>query len=60
MLKMSHINYIRDLHNCGFKIGEIAEKSHVAPKTVRKYLAMEDFSPQPPKIACFPPIFPYF
>lgn len=56
MLKMSHINYIRDLHNCGFKIGEIAEKSHVDPKTVRKYLAMEDFSPQPPKIANKPSI----
>ncbi len=56
MLKMSHINYIRDMHNCGLKIGEIAEKAHVDPKTVRKYLAMEDFSPQPPKTANKPSI----
>ena len=48
MLKMSHINYIRDLHNCGFKIGEIAEKTHVDPKTVRKYEASGMIVGNPP------------
>ncbi len=56
MLKMSQINYIRDMYNCGLKIGEIAKKAHVDVKTVRKYLAMEDFSPQPPKLTHRPSI----
>ena len=48
MLKMSQINYIRDLSNSGYRIGEIARKLRLDRKTVRKYLEQEDFSPMPP------------
>ena len=48
MLKMSQINYIRDLSNSGYRIGEIAKKLKLDRKTVRKYLEQEDFSPMPP------------
>ena len=36
MLKMSQINYIRDLHNCGYSAKEIQEKTNADPKTIRK------------------------
>lgn len=50
MLKMSQINHIKDLSNCGYRISEISEKTGADPKTIRKYLAQEDFSPAPPVI----------
>lgn len=45
---MSQINHIKDLSNCGYRISEISEKTGAEPKTIRKYLAQEDFSPAPP------------
>ena len=42
MLKMSQINHIKDLSNCGYRISEISEKTGADPKTIRKYLAQED------------------
>lgn len=47
---MSQINHIKDLSNCGYRISEISEKTGTDPKTIRKYLAKEDFSPTPPII----------
>lgn len=48
MLKMSQVNYIRDLSNSGYRIAEISKKLKLDRKTVRKYLSQEDFSPTPP------------
>ena len=48
MLTMSQINHIKDLSNCGYRISEISQKTGVDPKTIRKYLAQDDFSPEPP------------
>ena len=48
MLDMSQINHIKDLSNCGYRISEINEKTGVDPKTIRKYLSQDDFSPLPP------------
>lgn len=48
MLKMSQVNYIRDLSNSGYRIAEISKKLNLDRKTVRKYLNQEDFSPTPP------------
>ena len=45
MLKMSQVNYIRDLSNSGYRIAEISKKLKLDRKTVRKYLNQEDFSP---------------
>ena len=42
MLSMSDINHIRDLHQCGYKISEIHEKTGADPKTIRKYIEKED------------------
>ena len=50
MLTMSQINHIKDLSNCGYRISEISKKTGADPKTIRKYLAQDDFSPQPPII----------
>ena len=47
MLKMSQINYIRDLHSCGSLAKEIQEKTNADPKTIRKYLNQDDFSLKP-------------
>lgn len=47
MLNMSQINHIRDLARCGKKPAEIARETQLDPKTVRKYLKQEDFSPVP-------------
>lgn len=54
MLIMSQINHIKDLSNCGYRISEISEKTGTDPKTIRKYLAREDFSPTPPVIQEMP------
>lgn len=48
MLKMSQVDDIRKMSDCGYRIGEIAEKVGVDRKTVRKYLEKDDFSPRPP------------
>ena len=48
MLKMSQINHIRDLSKKGYRISEIHDETGVDPKTIRKYLALDDFSPEPP------------
>ena len=50
MLTMSQINHIKDLSNCGYRISEISKKTGTDPKTIRKYLAQDDFPPQPPII----------
>ena len=47
MLSMSDINHIRDLHQSGYKISEIHQKTGADPKTIRKYLEKEDFSDSP-------------
>lgn len=54
MLTMSQINHIKDLSNCGYRISEISERTGTDPKTIRKYLALEDFSPEPPIIPVKP------
>ncbi len=48
MLTMSQINHIKDLSSCGYRISEISEKTGSDPKTIRKYLSQDDFSPVPP------------
>jgi transposase len=45
---MSQINHIKDLSSCGYRISEISEKTGSDPKTIRKYLSQDDFSPVPP------------
>lgn len=47
---MPQINHIKDLSNCGYRISQISEKTGADPKTIRKYLSQEDFSPAPPII----------
>lgn len=54
MLTMSQVNHIKDLNNCGYRICEISEKTGADPKTIRKYLAREDFSPKPPLVNRLP------
>lgn len=56
MLTMSQINHIKDLSNCGYRISEIAKETGTDPKTVRKYLSQEDFSPEPPLMVAKPSI----
>lgn len=56
MLIMSQINHIRDLKQCGYTIGEIVKKVGADPKTIRKYLAEENFSPLPPILCPRPSI----
>lgn len=46
MLNMSQINHIRDLAREGVRPADIIRQTHLDPKTIRKYLAQEDFSPQ--------------
>ena len=36
MLKMSQINHIKDLSNCGYRISEIAQKTGADLKTIRR------------------------
>ena len=45
---MSQVNSIRDLRKEGYPVARIAREMSVDEKTVRKYLAMEDFSPKAP------------
>lgn len=54
MLNMSQINHIKDLARSGKKPSEIMRETHLDPKTVRKYLQQEDFSPGLPKIETKP------
>ena len=49
MLNMSLQITIRDMGSRGFTVTEISRDLKVDPKTVRKYLDEEDFSPPPPK-----------
>lgn len=42
---MSQINHIKDLSNYGYRISEISKETGTDPKTTRKYLSQEDFSP---------------
>lgn len=51
---MSQINRIKDLSNCGYRISEISKKTGADPKTIRKYLSQEDFSPVPPVVQTQP------
>lgn len=37
-------------HISGYRISKISEKTGADPKTIRRYLAQEDFSPLPPAI----------
>lgn len=48
MLTMSQINHIKDLSNCGYRISEISKETGTDPKTIRKYLSQNDFSPDVP------------
>ena len=48
MYTMSQINHIKDLSSCGYRISEISKEIGSDPKTIKKYLAQEDFSPMPP------------
>lgn len=48
MLNMSEVNEIRDLHRSGFGITAIQKQTGKDPKTIRKYLKQDDFSPTPP------------
>ena len=54
MYAMSQINHIKDLSNCGYRISEISKKTGADPKTIRKYLSQEDFSPVPPVVQTQP------
>ena len=56
MLKMSQVNYIRDLHNSGCRISKISDETGVDPKTIRKYIQKDDFSQKPPKKTAHPSI----
>lgn len=47
MYTMSQINHIKDLSSCGYRISEISKETGADPKTIRKYLSQEDFSPVP-------------
>ncbi len=60
MLTMSQINHIKDLSNCGYRISEIAKETGTDPKTIRKYLSQEDFSPKPPLMVEKPSILDSF
>ena len=48
MLTMSQINDIRDLSRGGYSISKISNITGVDRKTIRKYLQLDDFSPDPP------------
>ena len=45
MYTMSQINHIKDLSSCGYRISEISKETGADPKTIKKYLAQEDFPP---------------
>lgn len=48
MLNMSQIEKIRDLDRKGYRPSEIRERTGMSYPTIRKYLAVDDFSPRPP------------
>ena len=48
VLNMSQIDVIREMARKGCRLAEIARATGHDPKTVRKYLEMDDFSPQAP------------
>ena len=50
MLNMSQINNIRDLGKKGYRKSAISRITGADPKTIRKYLEQEDFSPRPPLV----------
>lgn len=50
MLNMSQINHIRDLKKKGYKISEIHSETGVDPKTIKKYIEKNDFSPELPAV----------
>lgn len=50
MYIMSQIDHIKDMSSCGYRISEISKETGVNPKTIRKYLSQEDFSPVPPVV----------
>ena len=54
MYTMFQINHIKNLSNCGYRISEISKKTGADPKTIRKYLSQEDFSPVPPVVPAPP------
>lgn len=56
MLNMPQINHIRDLSKCGYRISDIHKETGIDPKTIRKYINQEDFSPSPPVKAGRPSI----
>ena len=45
MYTMSQINHIKDLSSCGYRISEISKETGADPKTIKKYLAQENFPP---------------
>lgn len=51
---MSQIDDIRDKARKGYRLAEISRATGHDPKTVRKYLEMDDFSPRPPVKKVFP------
>ena len=48
MLTISQINNSRDLSKMGYGITEIHNRTGKDPKTIRKYLELDDFSLNPP------------
>ncbi|MCL2749529.1 MAG: IS21 family transposase, partial [Coriobacteriia bacterium] len=51
---MSQQITIREMRSRGFTVTEISRDLRLDPKTVRKYLAVEDFSPPPPGVHKMP------
>lgn len=51
MISMSKVNSIHQMRREGDSIAEIARKTGVSRNTVYKYLAKDDFSPEPPTAA---------
>lgn len=48
MLNTKEISKIRNFSTMGFSFTEVCKLTGRDPKTVRKYLPMEDFSPKKP------------
>lgn len=51
---MSQINHIRDLNASGYTITDIHRMTGIDRKTIRKYLELEDFSPEVPIVITRP------
>ena len=54
MLNMPQVHSIKEMDQEGRSIAEIARKLEIDEKTVRKYLKMDDFSPQIPERRTMP------